>query len=303
MNIIKHSKKFLIGSAIVLLPGVLSLIFYGLKLSADFTGGSVFEYQFEQSLQGEEAVARENEILNIFTENQVEVRETVILSENNIEIRSEPVDTAKNQEIKAIITETYANSQELRYETIGAVIGSETIKSSLMSLAAALTVIVIYIAYAFRNIPKPYSSFKFGLSAIIAMVHDVLFVLGIYSLLGKFYGVQVDALFITALLTVIGFSIHDTIVVFDRIRENLNKLPKNMPFGEKVNYSVVETMNRSLTTSLTVLMVLFSMVFLGGESIKFFVLALLLGIASGAYSSLFIASPVLALWEGKKQQE
>lgn len=155
----------------------------------------------------------------------------------------------------------------------------------------------IPIANAFRNIPKPYSSFRFGLSAILATLHDVIIVFGIFSILGHFFNIEIDALFITAMLTIIGFSVHDTIVVFDRIRENLGKLPKQMNFEEVVNYSIVETLNRSIATSFTVLLMLLSLYLLGGESIKNFVLAMLIGIFSGTYSSIFTAAPILVIWE------
>jgi preprotein translocase subunit SecF len=143
---------------------------------------------------------------------------------------------------------------------------------------------------------------RFGASAIIAMLHDAFMVLGIFAILGHFFHMELDSLFITAILTVIGFSVHDTIVVFDRIRENLSKLPKSYSFEEVVNYSVVETLNRSLATSMTVLMTLLALVLLGGESIKTFVLAMLIGITSGTYSSIFNASPILVIWESWEQK-
>jgi preprotein translocase subunit SecF len=143
----------------------------------------------------------------------------------------------------------------------------------------------------------PLFQFQFGASAVLAMLHDAFVVLGIFSILGHFMQVEIDALFITAILTVLGFSVHDTIVVFDRIRENLNKLPRTYSFEEVTNYSVVETLSRSIATSLTVVITLLSLYLLGGESIKVFVLAMLIGIISGTYSSIFNAAPILVIWE------
>jgi len=184
---------------------------------------------------------------------------------------------------------------------VGPVVGAETAKKAFVALAWAMIGIMSYIAYAFRNIPKPYSSIKFGISAIIAMFHDAYVVIGFFAILGHYFGVEIDALFITALLTVLGFSVHDTIVVFDRIRENLRKLPKSFNFEEVANFSVVETLARSLATSFTVVLTLSSLYVLGGASIKNFVLAMLVGIISGTYSSIFTATPILVLWEKAKR--
>ena len=153
---------------------------------------------------------------------------------------------------------------------------------------------MLYIAFAFRNAPPPVSPWSFGVSAIIALLHDALLLLGLFSLLGHFFGVQVDSLFVTAVLTVIGFSVHDTIVVFDRVRENLRRY--NKPFDEVVNLSINETLARSLNTSLTVILTLSALLLFGGESIRLFVLALLVGIISGTFSSIFNASPMLVVW-------
>ena len=158
--------------------------------------------------------------------------------------------------------------------------------------------IIIYIALSFRAIPKPYSSWKFGVSAVLTLIHDVVLVVGVFSLLGRFFNVEVDSLFITALLTIMGFSIHDSIVVYDRIRENLRKMPGE-DFAYIVNESIVQTLARSLSTSLTVLFTLFALLLFSGESIRWFVFALLIGIASGSYSSI-LAAPILIAWEKRK---
>lgn len=186
------------------------------------------------------------------------------------------------------------------FETVGPVIGNELKLNSLKAVGVATLAIIIYIAYAFREIAHPYSPWKWGVSAVIALLHDVLVVVGIFSILGHFYHVEIDALFVTALLTVIGFSVHDTIVVFDRIRENLRKTGGKEPFEQVVNEAVLQTLARSLTTSLTVLFTLLALVLFGGESIRWFVVALLIGVFSGTYSSIFNAAPLLVLWENKR---
>ncbi|MBI4099658.1 protein translocase subunit SecF [Candidatus Microgenomates bacterium] len=197
------------------------------------------------------------------------------------------------------VVEKNAAGQITRSETVGPVIGKETTANAIYSVGLASLAIILYIAYAFRGIPKPYSSWKFGVAAVVALLHDVLVVVGVFSLLGHFAGVQVDALFVTALLTVIGFSVHDTIVVFDRIRENLRKL--SGPFSQIVNQSLLETLARSLSTSLTVLLTLLALLLFGGETIRYFVLALFIGVFSGTYSSIFNAAPLLVIWEEKKK--
>ena len=237
-NLMKFKYLFFFISLLVILPGLYSLGRYGLKLSIDFTGGTVVE---------------------------------------------------KN-----------AAGEIIKSETVGPIVGKETTENAIKSVGVASLAIILYIAYAFREIPKPYSTWKFWISAVVSLLHDVFVVVGIFSLLGHFYGVQVDSLFVTALLTVIGFSVHDTIVVFDRIRENLNK-DFRKPFAVVVNESLVQTLGRSLSTSLTVLLTLLALLLFGGESIRWFVVALFVGIFSGTYSSIFNAAPFLVLWEEKRE--
>ena len=295
MQIIKYKFYFLIISLIILIPGTIALIAYGLKLSIDFTGGSLIQYQFANEISVDE-------LKDIFSEKSVDVETINSESGNTYVVRTKPIDPAKNEEIKNSVTEKFEGANLRSFETVGPVIGKETTKNAFVSLGWASLGILLYIAYAFRNIPKPYSSIRFGASAIIAMLHDALLVVGIFAFLGHFFNTEVDSLFITAILTVIGFSVHDTIVVFDRIRENLSKLPKSMNFEDVVNFSIVETLNRSIATSLTVLVTLLSLYVLGGESIRTFVLAMLVGIASGTYSSIFTASPILVIWENFAQK-
>jgi len=192
----------------------------------------------------------------------------------------------------AIKTVSYSTFEELKFESVGPIIGNELKQKSVYALIIVMLAIIVYIAYAFRQVSYPVESWKYGVSAIIALIHDVTIVLGVFAVLGHFAGIQIDAYFITALLTLLGFSVHDTIVTFDRIRENLHR-KQDKTFEEVVNISVNETIVRSLNTSLLTAFVLLAVFLFGGESVKYFVLALLLGIIAGTYSSIFIASPLL----------
>jgi preprotein translocase subunit SecF len=289
IQIMKHKFWYLILSAVLLVPGIISLGVYKLNLAIDFTGGSVFEYSFN-------ATPNSDELKKIFEAKGAHV-ENITIEDTKAIVKTRPVETQQIETITKELIEKFPEAKQLAVETVGPSIGLETTKNAFVSLFWASVGILFYIAYAFRNIPAPYSSFRFGASALLAMLHDAVMVLGVFSILGHFLKIEVDALFITALLTVIGFSVHDTIVVFDRIRENLLKLPKHFSFEYVVNYSVVETLNRSLATSLTVVITLLALFLLGGASIKTFVLAMLIGIISGTYSSIFTASPILVYWE------
>lgn len=303
MNLLKHKNWYLILSGLIILPGIISLFVFGLNLSIDFVGGSVVKYEVPSNFEV-------NKLVDLYKSNNVDV-EDYSISNNVVTVRTKQMDVQTN---KAILDSLYTtlnveqftaglNIKQLSFETVGPIVGKETTKNAFVSLGWASLAILLYIAYAFRNIPKPYSSFKFGFSAIIAMLHDALVVLGIFSILGYYKNIEVDAMFITAVLTVIGFSVHDTIVVFDRIRENLSKLPKTWQFETVANYSLVETLNRSLATSLTVIFTLSSLYILGGDSIRNFVLALLIGIISGTYSSIFTATPLLVIWESYRKKD
>lgn len=216
-------------------------------------------------------------------------------------IRTKPLDQEQNQKIQKELSNKFDNVEEVSFETVGAVVSQEILQNALKALLLACLLIVLYIAWSFRQVPKPASSWRFGVCAIAALIHDVLVVVGIFSILGKTLHVEVDSLFVTALLTVIGFSVHDTIVVFDRIRENLKKMI-GQEFSKIVNESILQTFTRSINTSLTVVLVLVALLIFGGETIKWFVVALLVGIISGTYSSIFNASPLLVVWQEWKEK-
>src|SRR3972149_533161 len=289
-NLMKYKIWYLVFSAVIILPGIAALLVWGLNMSVDFTGGSVFRYEFESGINPDD-------LRKVYSEKNIDVEAVVPESGNKYSIRTKPVEPQRNNEIKEAVSAVFPNSKQLSFETVGPSIGAETTRSAFIALSWAVVGIMAYIAFAFRNVPKPYASFRFGVSAVVAMLHDAFLLVGLFAILGHFKNVEVDGLFITAVLTVLGFSVHDTIVVFDRIRENLGKLPKVMDIEDVTNYSVAETLSRSVATSLTVIFTLSALYVLGGDTIKMFVLAMLVGIISGTYSSIFNAAPVLVLWE------
>ncbi|MDP3710697.1 MAG: protein translocase subunit SecF [bacterium] len=292
MGIIKHKYIFIIISAVLVLASWLALAFWGLRPSIDFTGGSIWEIKFEKQ------IPYPQEIHDVFS--SVGIDNFVLQpTEDNrtMIIRFKETDEAKHQELLKNLS-VRGQFIENKFASIGPTIGRELKQKSWLALFLTLAAIILYIAWAFRKVSKPVASWKYGVAAIIALIHDVSIPAGVFAFLGKWQGVEVDALFITSLLTILGFSVHDTIVVFDRIRENLKKLKSSEDFGTTVGRSIRETMSRSINTSLTVMLVLAAIVFLGGETVKFFSIALLIGVFFGTYSSIFIASPLLVIWQG-----
>lgn len=290
-NLMKYKVWYFILSLLIILPGLYFLLTSGLRLGIDFTGGALLEYRFGKSINT-------NDLRQQISKQGIEVGQITPSSDNTYIIRTKPVEQDKINRLKSVLNEKFGQVEERRVEFVGPVIGSELRQKSLIGVTLASIVIVLYIAFSFRKIPKPTSSWRFGITAVVALIHDILVVVGVFAVLGKFLNVEVDTLFVTALLTVIGFSVHDTIVVFDRIRENSIK---NMgrKFIEVANLSVVQTLGRSLNTSLTVVFVLLAMFLFGGETIRWFVVALLVGIISGTYSSIFNATALLVWWEEK----
>ena len=287
MNIIAKKNLYFLISLLVIVPGIVSLILWGLNLSIDFRPGSKITFS------GENVNQKTGKITSILKKENVKVF-NIQPSEKTISFNTEIIDQKKNRRILDKVQPLKVKEEE--FETIGPTIGRETTENAIKALVIASILIVLYITWSFRSVPKPASSLRFGICAIIALIHDALVVIGIFSILGHFLGVQIDSLFVTALLTIIGFSVHDTIVVFDRIRENLIKTGSSN-FANVVNESILQTLVRSLRTSLTVILVLVALLLFGGESIRWFVVALLIGITSGTYSSIFNAAPLLVLWQ------
>lgn len=291
MNLMKYKLFYFIFSLLLIIPGLYFLITSGLKLGIDFTGGALLEYQFENSIEV-------NKLREEIAKEEVEVGQINETSQNTYIIRTKPLEQEKLNNLKKALQEDFGGFEIRREENVGPVIGKETSQKAGIALLIASLMIVLYIAFSFRKVPKPTSSIRFGITAVLALIHDVLVVAGAFAIFGKFLSVEVDSLFITALLTVVGFSVHDTIVVFDRIRENLNK-HIGKKFETVTNISVIQTLGRSLNTSLTVVFVLVALLLFGGETIKWFVMALLIGIISGTYSSIFNATALLVFWEEK----
>ena len=287
MNLVSKRKIYFIISAIIIIPGLISLFLFGLKPSIDFTGGSRFEFGAKD--------VDTKKVEEVFKKNKTEIHSINRLENGSYRVRTNPIEQSTKTKIVDELKKNYSDLSEKSFETVGPIIGRETEINALKSVIIASVAIMLYIAFAFRKVSKPVASWKFGVCAIIALLHDVIIVIGAFSLLGHFLSIEVDALFITALLTVMGFSVHDTIVVFDRIRENLSK-NYSRPFEDVVNDSLLETINRSLNTSFTVMLVLFTLILFGGESIMWFVAALLIGITAGTYSSIFNASQLLVVW-------
>lgn len=283
MHLMRRKVLFFILSSLVILPGLFFLITGGLKLGIDFTGGVRLEYRFAQTVD-----------VNQLSRFGIVIPE----SNNTYTIKTSPLEQKDIDSLKQNITQQFPGAVFLSEDNIGPTIGQELKQKALMALLFACVMIVLYITLSFRRVPKPASSFRFGIAAIAALFHDVLVVVGMFAILGKFLNIEVDSLFVTALLTIIGFSVHDTIVVFDRIRENLPKLVGDK-FSEVADVSITQTLARSLNTSLTVVFVLLALLLFGGESIKWFVVALLVGIISGTYSSIFNATALLCFWEEK----
>src|SRR3989344_9107603 len=216
INLMRFKTFYFIFSLVIILPGLFYLLTSGLKLGIDFTGGALLEYRFKE-------IIKKDELKNSLIAEGVEVGQIIESSDNTYIIKTKPLEQEKINNLKKSIDDKFGSFEERRQEVVGPVIGAELTRKAFMALLLASSAIVLYIAYSFRRVPKPASSLRFGIAAIVALLHDVLLVVGIFAILGKFYHVEVDTLFVTALLTVIGFSVHDTIVVFDRIRENLIK--------------------------------------------------------------------------------
>lgn len=275
-------------SLLVIVPGLIALAVFGLRLSIDFTGGSLLELQFAEARDVHPA-----EVKAIFDRH--EMRDALVQTSGKdiIMIRAKHMGIKTKNEILAEIEEQYGEFTELRFESVGPSVGEQVSQRAAYAVILAAIGILLYISWAFRHVPNPV---RYGTCAIIAMIHDVAVVMGMASILGRVFGWEVDALFLTALLTVIGFSVHDSIVVFDRIRENMGR-HRGEPFADIVNHSIVQTLDRSINTQLTVVFTLTALVLFGGVTIRNFVWILLIGIISGTYSSIFNASPLLVVWE------
>ncbi|MBU4360486.1 protein translocase subunit SecF [Candidatus Parcubacteria bacterium] len=306
LKIIHNRNKFFIASGILVLLSILSLSIWGLNFGIDFTGGSLLEV----GVSGEINMSGQD-VSNLIIEKMPEIGQVRTQPTNDgFLIRMRDLNEAEHQKILSVLNDGIPSPEarddilitEKRFESIGPMIGQELKDKALWAILLALIVIIAFIAWTFRKVSKPVASWKYGIGAIIALAHDVIIVTGIFSVLGHFFlGFEVDILFVTALLTILGYSVNDTIVVYDRTRENLIYNPQKT-FEDTVNKSVNDTIKRSTNSSLTTLLVLLALYFLGGATIRNFVLALMLGTLVGTYSSIFIASPLLVVWQKMKRR-
>ncbi|MBU2109761.1 protein translocase subunit SecF [Patescibacteria group bacterium] len=285
MGIVKNRKIWYAISGLFVAASIFSIFYFGLRLGIDFTGGSLLEVEYANTRPEISVLQEKIKSLDL---GNVVLQPT---GDNGLIARSKDLTEDEHQQLLSVLV-SEGELNEVRFDSIGPVIGEELRQKSWIAIVLVVIMIILYIAFAFRKVSKPVSSFKFGLMAVIALIHDVSIPFGVFVVLGKFFGVEIDVLFITALLTILGFSVHDTIVVFDRVRENLRKGIGN-DFEETVGISVNQTITRSINTSITVLIVLFAIFFFGGETTKWFSLALAIGVAIGTYSSIFLASPLL----------
>ena len=286
-NIISKTKYAYFFSGLLTFLSIIALLTWGLKYSIDFTGGTLMEMKFANTLPPN------SELENTLKELNLKSLTLQSTGNNSVLIRYASEDDKVNQSVVAVLTQKYPDSQNLRTDYANASVSGELKTKSLLAIFWAVAGIMIYIAWAFRRVSHPVASWKYGAGAVIALVHDVLITVGVFSVLGHFWGIEIGVPFVAALLTILGFSVHDTIVVYDRTRENLQRSSAKEKFPEIVNRSLNETLVRSINTSMTVIVTLLSIYIFGGESIKYFALALLVGVTFGTYSSIFVASALL----------
>lgn len=286
MNFMKWRWLYFLISFLVIIPGVISLIMFGLKPAIDFTGGSLLEISFTNIAEDQElgTAGLEENLKDVYELSSVQQS-----GDNRVVLKGKHIDNELKNQALAVLADKYGGVVEERFETVGPSLGKELLTKTLTGIMIAAVLIMIYVWVQF-------SELKYGVSAILAMFHDSLILVGIFSLLGYFYGTEVDMLFVTALLTTLSFSVHDTIVVYDRIRELKRKYP-HYSLVDLVNTAVTETLSRSINNSVTIIIMLSALAMLGGDTIRWFAIALLIGAVTGTYSSTFTAAPLLLLWE------
>ena len=313
MWVINNRKLFYTFSGILVVVAFLSLIFWGLKPGIDFTGGTLIEISYSGARPDQSQVTAAVSVVD----KAASIRAS---GDNEYIVRMRPIDQTEKAAVlgalgvssaastssstTASTTASVSGATLKTFDSVGPVLGAEALRKAYVSIILVILGIVLFITFAFRKVSEPVSSWKYGLTAIIALVHDVIIPVGVFSILGHFAGYEVDTLFVTALLVILGFSVHDTIVVFDRVRENLKHSPAKKPFGEVVGESISQTFTRSINTSLTTLIALVVLYILGGSTTQHFSLALIVGIAAGTYSSIFIGSPLLVTiekWSKRKK--
>lgn len=290
-NVVKLRWIWYSFSAVLILGSLFGLIVFGLRQGIEFTGGSLMAVRFEGNRPSPEELSR------LVAQDLSDIGGVIVqpVGDSDAQLRLKPITEEQHQALLSSIQNTYGTTTELRFDAIGPVVGEELRTKSIRGLIIVLLAILAYVAYTFRKVSAPVQSWKYGLVTIFAAFHDIIVPVGVFAFLGHFYGVEIGTSFIAAILTILGYSITDTIVVMDRIRENLQR--SGGTFEEIVAKSVRQTFLRSFNTSVTTLLTLTAVYLFGGESLRHFTLALIIGIAVGTYSSIFVASPLLVTWE------
>jgi len=288
-RIIRNRKTWYILSSVLIVLSLFSIIFIGLRVGVDYKGGSILELQSSNDNFDEivESALKDSNVTNYQIKNS---------DSDVVNIRMGEITNEVKESIVKEISSQAPDVKELSFDNIGPTVGNNLRNKSIYAIIIASIAIIIFIAYSFRKIPKPLSSWKFGSLAVIALIHDIIITIGFVSIMGYFFvWMEVDILFITALLTIMGFSVHDTIVIYDRLRENfIRNRHKNMELIAEE--SVNQTLARSINTSITTIIVLLALALLGAESVKHFILTLIFGITIGTYSSIFLATPLIISW-------
>lgn len=295
IDILGKRYYYFLFSLLIIIPGLVFLAIDGLPLSIDFTGGSLFEVQFKQG-----KVLDTEHILAVYEEVGIDDAQITETETGSLIIRSSFLNNEiRDQILTAMQTESGSEITVIRFDSVGPSIGSQVASRAALAVGVAALGVIIYITLAFRKVQN---AFRYGVCAVIAMIHDVAVVFSIAGIGARYFGWQMDALFLTALLTVIGFSVQDKVVVFDRIRENANVL-RRLEYEKLVNHSIVQTLQRSINTQLmTVEFLLLALALFGGVTLQEFAVILLVGLLSGTYSSIFVAAPILVLWEKEEWQ-
>lgn len=292
MDIIGKRKIYLSVSLILVVISLFSVFNFGFKEGIDFKGGTLWQIKFPENVTPSKI--QEFFLNNIKEAGEVKANDDI--TNNAILIRFQPISETDHQKFLSTLKTEYPDLQELSFQSIGPSIGAKLKKNAITAIIFAVIAVSLYIAFAFRKVSKPISSWKYGVVTMATLLHDIAIPAGLMAYLGASSNAEIDSNFIVALLVVMGFSVHDTIVVFDRIRENLLHNRGKIEFGEIINQSVNQTMARSINTSLTLIIVLLVMFFAGPSSLKYFILTLLVGVSVGVYSSIFVASPLLLVW-------
>ena len=285
MNIIKYRKIYLLVSGSLVLASIISIFFFGFRQGIDFVGGTLWEIKLSAAKEDLRLLLPSSAVINP-------------RAESGFLIRMEQISEKDHQQFLAQLKEKFGEVEELRFDSIGPAIGNELKTKSIKAFLLVLLAISLYVAFAFRQVSYPVSSWKYAIITLVTLFHDAIIPLGVFSVLGRFMNVEIDTSFVVAILVVLGFSVHDTIVVFDRIRENLKiQKSRKYEFNQVVNDGINQTLVRSINTSLTLVLVLLAMFFFGAPTLQYFVLAILIGVVAGTYSSIFIASPLLTFWK------